>query len=105
MNIVNDLMFRDENHLTPREMSILYKLYTYDAHEITTKTKSLLMDDFNFSSKTQIGTYISILFRKGAITKSPVKSWVYHFNPLIIPPKDTEVSQIIINFDGQEKGN
>jgi hypothetical protein len=102
---MNNVMPDEENRLTPKEVDILYKLYTYNSEQINTATKQRLMDDFHFSSKTQIGAYISILFRKKAIFRSAASFGAYSFNPVFLPPKDADVSEIIIRFDGEEEGD
>ena len=85
-------------------MDILYKLYTYNNNVINTASKQRLMDDFHFSSKTQIGAYISILFRKKAIFRSNESFGAYGFNPVFFPSKGT-VDEIIIRFDDEKEGN
>lgn len=106
MNLVNVIRQSNEEKLTPKEVDILYKFYTYNDSEINRLSKEKLMDDFNFSSKTQIGAYIAILFRKKAIFRSSVKAGVYVYNPVFFPPKDATVSEIVIKIeDEQKEGN
>lgn len=98
MNLINRIRPGDDLRLTPREIDILYKFYSYNSKEIDLKSKNMLMDDFSFSSKTQVGAYIAVLFKKQAISRSPVKSGAYLFNPVFFPPEGKDVSEIIIKI-------
>jgi hypothetical protein len=104
MNTVNALEQDPDKKLTPREMDILYKFYGYNSSEINPKGKQKLIKDFQFSSMTQVGTYISSLFKKRAIFRSSVRSGIYHFNSMFFPPEGSDVDEIIVRFtDGGEK--
>lgn len=102
MKLMNDVLQPEENRLTSRELDILYMLKDFNNTEINKESKDHLMDKLNFSSKTQIGAYISVLFKKAAIYKSPTQSWVYHFNPYFFPSGNDVPSEIVIKLvDGQ----
>lgn len=99
---MNDILQPEENRLTSRELDILYMLKEFNSTEINKASKDHLMDKLNFSSKTQIGAYISVLFRKGSIFKSPTQAWVYHFNQYFFPSGNDVPSEIVIKvIDGE----
>lgn len=99
MKTVNNFL-PENDRLTARELEILHSCKLYDADEINAESKDRLMDDFRFSSKTQVGSYISILFKKKAIFRSPDRSWVYFYNPYFFPPSGENcVKEIILEFD------
>lgn len=102
MKLMNSTVHPEENRLTPRELDILYSFYESDPSQINKESKDHLMERFNFSSKTQIGAYIAVLFRKGAIYRNPTKAWVYHFNNLFFPSGNEIPSEIVIRLvDGK----